>query len=107
MKTYEKVNVLSIEEIEKITADTIRLTVNERSHINAIENIAKLLLKEVEQYKNAVKEKFDHKKTDNAVVKITVSDYMDFNRTEFKENNPELYEQFKTLPIHKETVKIK
>lgn len=106
MKT-KTINVLTTEEIAKINADNITCSASEREHINTIEEIAKMLLKEVEQYKNSVKDKYNHENYEDTNVKLTISDYLQFDGKQFEKEHPELYKVFKTKSIHKEIVTIK
>ena len=106
MKT-KNIIVLNTEEINAISKDSITLSASELSHIKAIDEIATMLSKEVEAYKNAIKEKFNHADYEDTSVKLKTSDYFQFNGDAFKKEYPELHQAFKTKAIHKETVTIK
>lgn len=103
----KSVTVLNTEEIESITKDTITFSASEITHIKTIEEIANMLLKEVDAYKSATKDKLGHKDYEDTNVKLKVSDYMQFDGTRFQKEHPELHKLFKTKAVHKETVTYK
>jgi len=103
----ENIIVLNIDEINSINKDSITLSASETSHINKIEEVANMLLKEVEAYKNAIKDKLNHKDYEDTTVKLKVSDYFQFDGKAFEKEYPELHKAFKTKPVHKEIVTIK
>ena len=100
------INIKTLSEIETITSKTIKLDAIEIDHIQKLEKAIKLLDAELKAYKNATLEKYEHKNTNTGTVKITISDYFTFDADRFlAENGQAKYDEYKTKPQHRETVK--
>lgn len=103
----EKVSVLTNEEIENITKETITLDASLFAHRSKISYLIDILTQEKKAIDKAILDKVEHKKVKEKLFYTIISDYNDFNKKQFESENPELYEKYKTLPIHKEQVRNK
>ena len=101
------IEIKTAEEIEKITADTINLDSALFSHRKAISALIDILTSEKKAIDNAILDKVEHKKVKNTLFYTVISDYMDFNRKELEEKEPETFNKYKTLPVHREQVRTK
>ena len=105
--TTETINIKTLEEIENITKENIVLDSALFSHRKKIAFLIDMLTKEKKAIDSAILEKVEHKKVNEKLFYTIISDYMDFNRDEFMTEEKELYEKYKTLPVHKEQVRTK
>lgn len=101
------IDIKTTEEIENITADSIVIDSALFAHRKALSALIDILTSEKKAIDSAILEKVEHKKVKTTLFYTIISDYMDFNRKAFEEDNPELFEKYKTLPIHKEQVRTK
>ena len=103
----KEIDIKTTEEIANITAETITIDSALFSHRKAISYIIDILTEEKKQIDKAILEKVNHEKVKTALFYTIISDYMDFDRKRFESENTELYNQYKTLPVHKEQVRTK
>lgn len=82
MVTYEKVNVLSAEEVKSITFENTSYTASKVTHIATIDKIAKALTKEVDKHKEIIKAHEDDF-TENKLVSVTHTPYEQFDKASF------------------------
>jgi len=104
MARKEEVTIKDRQEVQAITAETITLSASEVSHIKSVKHIIDELTAELEAYKEAVREKYEHKAVKGKLVNLTIIDRLDFDRKRFEAENKETFEAYKTLPVHQERV---
>lgn len=82
MITYEKVNVLSAEEVKNIKFENTSYSASLVSHIATIDKISKALAKEVEKHKDIVKA-HENAFTENKLVNVVHTPYEQFDKASF------------------------
>lgn len=104
----KNINIKTSEDIEKITPESLKLDAVEIERIHSLEWAKKLIEDELNAYKKATLDKYEHKATNDGKVKITISEYMTFSQDEFiARYGAEKLEELKVNPVRRETVKFK
>ena len=101
------IEIKTPDEIKNITAETIVLDAKLFAHRKLISALIDILTEEKKAIDNAVLDKVEHKKVKTTLFYTVISDYMDFNRKEMEEKEPETFAKYKTLPVHREQVRTK
>lgn len=103
-KIEKEIKLLTADELDGITAETIKDDTATASHLAKLDRIIKALTAERKAMADALFEKWEHKKPDNSVFKVSIYDYYKLNETELREKESELYEKYKTKLVHVEKV---
>ena len=102
------ISILSMEEVQGINAGTIKLDAALFAHRKNLSVIIDALTEEKKAIDAAILEKVEHKKVKNELFYTVISDFCEFNAEEFKKTyGEEVYNQFKTRPVHRESVRTK
>ena len=104
----KEIKIKTLEDIEKITPETLKLDVVEIERIHSLEWAKKLIDDELNAYKKATLDKYGHKATNDGKVQITISEYNTFSQDAFiAKYGKEKLDELKTNPVRRETVKFK
>lgn len=107
MKT-EEIKIKTAEEIETITAENIRIDSALFAHRARLIYLIDVLTTEKKAIDNAILESVDHKTVKEKLFSTIISDFFDFDKDAFiKENGADVYNKYKTKPVHREQVRAK
>ena len=104
----KEIKIKTLEDIEKITAETLKLNAVDIERIHSLEWAKKLIEEEINAYKKATLDIYGHKTTNDGKVQITISEYNTFSQDAFiAKYGKDKLEELKTNPVRRETVKFK